>query len=90
MLAVSATVDDVRLVLDALSALLFSSAEVMLTPFVPVSVALPPAAMSEPLMVRAFPAATVRFPPLVSVVPLKVWVVVLAEVVLKTAESSGS
>jgi hypothetical protein len=33
--------------------------------------------MSEPLMVRAFPAATLRLPPLVRVVPLKVCVLLL-------------
>ena len=49
-----------------------SRPEVMLTPPVPMSVALPPAAMSEPLMASWLPAMTERFPPLVSVVPLKV------------------
>ena len=64
-----------------------SSAEVMLTPPVPMRVALPPAAMSEPVMARVLPALTVRFPPLVSVVPLNVSVLLDEDVVVATYPS---
>ena len=56
-----------------------SSAEVMLTPPVPMSVALPPAAMSDPVMARVLPALTLKFPPLVRVVPLNVSVLVFED-----------
>jgi hypothetical protein len=62
--------------LSALSADAASVAETIETPFVPVSVTLPPAAMSEPLTVSVLPALTDRLPPVVSVVPLKVSVLV--------------
>ena len=82
VLAVSDVVADLRFDVNAMAALLFSSAEVMLTPFTPVSVALPPAAMSEPLMVSVLPAATERLPPLVRLVPLNVCVLLLEDVVV--------
>jgi hypothetical protein len=60
--------------LNALSADAASVAEVMLTPFVPVRTALPPATMSEPLTLSRLPAATLRLPPVARLVPLNVCV----------------